>query len=272
MKTARFFYGLILAALVIRLWQGALVSQLANPLFISPLSDNSYWILHIFGLPQLLLSSPFAALMFDIGVFLTLIFTFLRVNNPNDEKKLFLCPCLRILSFLGLSVYFFTYNSANIQHGHQLIALWGLSFALIWGERGLRWLRLYTCFILASAAVWKIARLSAFYPQQLAHILPLQHAQLAYEQPDNWRVYIYTFLVENPYLAYSAWWAAICLQSGFMVGFFTHKADKWLFISLFLFVIMNYLMMNLYFAEFLPLAFLFLKNNQNQPNNQINPF
>jgi hypothetical protein len=30
-----------------------------------------------------------------------------------------------------------------------------------------------------------------------------------------------------------------------------------------LFVIMDYLIMNLYFGELLPLAFLFLKNNQN---------
>ncbi len=248
---------------MIRFFQGAMISQLFNPLFISPLSDNTYWLLHILGCPQVFLSYFIPALILDIGLFFILFSTFFIFSKPNHEKKLFLCRSLQITTFLLLTLYFFAYNSANIQHGHQLIALWVLSFALIWGEKGLHWLRLYTCFILVSAAGWKIARLSAFYPLQLAHILPLQHAQLAYEQPNHWRISLYSFLVENPYLAYAAWLAAIGLQVGFVLGFFTRKADKWLFMLLCLFVIMDYLIMNLYFGELLPLAFLFLKNNQN---------
>jgi len=258
MKTARFFYGLIILALGVRFFQNALISQLASPLFISPLADNSYWLLHILGIPQFFLKHKCAALGLDISLFLSLLLTILSLNQPTNQKKLFLCRCLQTLSFLLLGLYFFAYNSAHIQHGHQLIGLWALSFALLWGGKGLRWLRLYTCFILASAAAWKIARLSAFYPLQLAHILPLQHAQLAYEQPNHWRISLYSFLVENPYWAYVAWLAAVVLQASFIVGFFQPKFDKVLFVLLCLFVGMNYLIMNLYFGELLPLAFLFL--------------
>ena len=44
----------------------SLVSQMQQPELIYPGSDNSFWALHILGIPQFLMKNYGAALIFDI--------------------------------------------------------------------------------------------------------------------------------------------------------------------------------------------------------------
>ena len=63
---ASIIFGWLFFILVYFFSTNSLLSQLEAPVLIYPESDNSYWLLHIFRIPQTLLTRYPMALVFDI--------------------------------------------------------------------------------------------------------------------------------------------------------------------------------------------------------------
>src|SRR5437588_4400505 len=63
---ARVIYSWLLITLIYFSFHHSLIHQLEQPILIYPEADNTYWLLHMLNLPQLILQSKTVSLIFDI--------------------------------------------------------------------------------------------------------------------------------------------------------------------------------------------------------------
>lgn len=250
----RFTYAVLLIFWIFRFEEGVWFCDLLKSPFIQVKGDFVYWILHLCHIPQYILSHAYLAYSLDLLLLLGWGFLILR-------------PANKLLAYgttLAYFLYVVTYNSSTLHHTHSLLPCLFMSIVLCFkSEKNYTWamvfLRLYACFIMASAALWKIARTSAFHLEQMSNILLEQHATYLIENPYTFKTSILNFLIENPLYSYTLWLGAILIELFFLVGFFTKRFDWILLILLSVFVIGDYFLMNLYFWEFLVLCITFFR-------------
>lgn len=239
-------YAFIAIAWCVRWWQGVWLYQLQNPLFISPYSDNTFWIFHSLNVPQMLLRYSVLGGLVDAILFISSIWA--SIQTSSRWASWFV--------FMGLFVYFITYNSALTHHTHNLIALVFTAAILINKDvikfsTWVHYLRWYACFAMASAAWWKLGRSSAWHWEQMSFILQTQHAQyLTGSAISNYWKQSIIWLISNPAYSFALWCAGWGLELIFTIGLFSRRWDKWLVILLIAFFAMDYILMNLYFVEF----------------------
>lgn len=237
-----------------RLWMGLGLIQLQNPPFLELRADRVFWLLNSSGILYALLH--YAPLSLTIDSLLLLL--------PLISLRY---PLQRAFSWAYLptvSLYLIAYNASATHHEHTLVGLVAIAFLLCFKD-SLRFslvmaaIRYYACFIMASAALWKMGRGSLWQQGQIESILKLQHSATLTQAADSlWGQWI-TFLLENPAIANSLWWAAILLELVFLVGFFTRRFDAALFWAFWLFIICDYFVMGLNFWELGILTPLFLR-------------
>jgi len=240
----RAFYAFSLLVLVVAYYNHELLHQLQNPVLIFPSADNTSWLFHLAGLPQLLVAHYSISLLFDITLFSSALLSLIYL-----DKKVFPI-CFLVL----LCCYFITYNSYLAHHSHSLIGLLMMStifcvksektFAELFGL-----LRYYVLFIFVSAALWKIFRGSVFSADQMFEILKQQHLYQLLDYPSgNYTWFIY-YLIDHKILAQLLFIIGCMLQLSFFVGFFTRRFDKVLLVLFFVFFLGDYLFMGLGFYE-----------------------
>jgi hypothetical protein len=231
------------------------LSQLMQPAFRATYADRVYWLLDSLGIFDALLNFMPLSTGIDALLFILPILILIYPSN-------------RIYAWLFLimfSLYFAAYNVSATHQEHTLVSgALGISLLLCFKDP-LRFssifnaLRYYACFIMASAAFWKIGRASLWHDGQMISILKTQHSGLLIAQDDtlygNW----IQFLIDNPFAANSLWWAAVLLELVFIIGFFTKKADLLLFIAFWLFLLSDYFVMGLQFWELGVLTVLFIR-------------
>jgi len=247
------------ALLLCLIWMGRLcmrlgLIQLQSPPFLELSADRIFWLLNSSGILQALLH--YAPLSLSIDSLLLLL--------PLISLRY---PLQRAFSWAylpAISLYLIAYNASATHHEHSLIGLVAIAFLLCFKD-SLRFsivlsaLRYYTCFIMASAALWKIGRGSLWQEGQITNILKLQHSKILTQAPDSLCGQWITFLLENPTVSDSLWWVATLLELIFLVGFFTRRFDALLFWAFWLFVACDYFIMGLHFWELGILTPLFLR-------------
>lgn len=237
--------GLLLIWLM-RFFQKHWLSQLGEPVLIAPKSDNFYWLLHLLNIPQFIYSSPSLSLMLDLALLCLPLLIFFYPKRLIFGRLFFLLSILYLVSF----------NSASTHHEHLLLGwvLVGfyLSVKLKFSDLMHFALRYYSCFIMFSAALWKIFR-AAFSVDQLKHILLQQHAQLLTTDPSNIYTLFIQWLIDRPFISCSLWYASILLELSFLLALFSYKFDKLLFLFFCCFILFDFIIMGL---NFIPLGIL----------------
>lgn len=255
---ARLVFGGVILSLIYRWWAHSLLSQLAEPVFIYPYVDLTYWAIHLMQIPQFIAGHYGLAVVFDLLLFLTAIGSFFFV-----QKRIF--PIAFGLLYL---IYFVSYNSFGIHHTHCMVGVLLISipfwfkndrtFTLLW--EGLRY---FTLWIYFSAFLWKLLRGSLFnYEQGVANFMNENATHIALN-PDGWLTPFYSFFIAHPGLAFLASTLAILMEGLFVIGFFTKKYDwSWLVLPI-VFHTMTFLFIHVMFYELLilNLTFLSLKGN-----------
>lgn len=243
----RFLALFLLFAWSIKLWYGIWLSQLQAPPFIAPKSDNFFWLLHYFNIPQFCLSNPYAGLVIDSTIILSLIGAYFR-------PKQWVFGLLFMLSF---TVYYMSFNSAMTHHAHPMSGYIFVGFLMLLTPNAKRFtlgfyaLRHYACFVMASAGLWKVGRGAFFHPNQMTNILMVQHTDYrAARGEDYWYSQFVEWLIQHPDWTQWLWYLGVVLELAFLIGFFTRKFDKWLILCFLGFFIADYWIMNLYFFEF----------------------
>ena len=92
-----------------------------------------------------------------------------------------------------------------------------------------------------------------------SNTLQNQHAAYFYFHPDTVRTHVAQWLSSQTVLAYSFFFMAMLLQLSFALGLLTKKWDKYLLVSLLLFHVMDWFLMNLgIFMGMCVMSYLFL--------------
>jgi len=242
----KYFLYFLLIWVAYRFWGNTLFSQLGETVIQYPDVDNTFWLFHLLGIPKLMTHSSFVASLADV---LLLFLPLLLLKNWNKWMSVFLT--------ILLTFYYITISSFACHHVHSLVALIFVSI-IFWTQdellqkRLMEAVRYYFLFAMASAALWKIARGSAFDVHHLSSILSHQHAQWMADYPNGLMTTFYQYLIQNATVSYVLYLSAIVLELVFLVGFFTKKIDILIAILFITFIVFNYMIMGVFSFELLP--------------------
>jgi hypothetical protein len=253
----RISFLLILISLLYSFFSHTLLSQLKSPVLIFPSTDLTYWVFHILKIPEFIVGHSVIALLFDIMLFTSCV-ACLYYPSRRFWIKLF---------FIFYFIYFIIFNSYGNHHTHSKIGVLLLpipfmmadntGFYLLW--KGLRY---YTCFIFASAFLWKLFRGSWLIANQGMLIMKRNMAPYLYYNPNSLLAEIYYFFFRHPWMADTIMKTGFLMEGLFLVGFFTFRFDKYLFILSILLPIGFLFVADALFFELAFLSIVFY-NNQN---------
>lgn len=236
----RIFFSLAFISLCLNYNYHLLLHQIGN----TPLKDSeidvTYWIFKAAHLTQFILTF---SLLFDIVLGISCILSLVLVNQTLSCKIFF------VLHFC----YFILYNMLAGHH-YVNVGLLFMSFPFIFSS-STRFTYCFTlcrfafCFILFSAACWKIARGDLFYVHQFHQlVLPKASAYLS-SSHNSFLSEIIFFLANHVYICHMIWILLIVLEFCFVLGFFSFQYDKLLLINYLLFFVGGYLAISLYNME-----------------------
>jgi len=245
---AKLVFAFVMLVLFIRLISGTLYSQMVAPPLLFKQTEWLYKLILETGFLKFLTGNFMVAGLFDAALlFVPVIFVF-------TLKRIF------AVLFTGLVVvYNLSFNIVTGHHYHGLVGLIVMSipfwtkdenrFKLLWDGT-----RYYLLYIFASAALWKIARGSAFHPEQMVSILKAQQLDMLLQQPGSIRAAIAHFLINHTKLSHALLLANVLLQFSFIAGFFTKRFDDILLMLFILFVSANYFVMGIVSTDLLVLG------------------
>ncbi|HEY4154172.1 MAG TPA: hypothetical protein VGM24_02065 [Puia sp.] len=236
-RLCRITFSLILISLIYSFYSHTLTSQLLKPVLIFPSNDLTYWVIHLTRLPAIITGHLAIAVAFDLILFLSCVWCILH-----PQRRVW-----PVLFFIFYLLYFVIFNSYGLFHAHKRVGVLLLpipfmmagdrSFLLIW--KGLRY---YVCYIYGTAFLWKLFRGSGFYGQQAVLIIKRNLTAYLYYDPGSLLSKIYSWMILHPQVPALLSAAGFMLEGLFIIGFFTRRMDRGLFLL----------------SIILPLGFLFM--------------
>lgn len=242
---SKLYYGWFILVLAFECQAGRLMHQLENPVLISPAIDNTYWLIHLMGIPQAIASVHYLAVAIEMALLLAAIICFCLSAR---------FPAISILFTAALLVYMVTKNSVVAHQEHGIDAPFLMSI-IFWSKKEVRFsllfrsFRYYVLFIFVSAACWKLFRGSVFLPGQMSEILKYQHLESLSEGEGSLQMEAIRWMINHPGIGHAVLIIAMLLQLSFIAGFVTHRMDTWLLLGFFLFFFGDWFLMGLSFYQ-----------------------
>ncbi len=163
-----------------------------------------------------------------------------------------------IFTFVSIEVFTawmfvpLVFASSNIRTNYYLLHIVRIIFLLIF----------------FSTALWKIRAGGVFNPDQLSAILLRQHASLLLSDSSSLFSQLLTFLIVNKAVSYTIYLLAFLLEFIFIVGFLTRKYDRLLIACFILFLVFDYLLMEINYFPWTPfLGCLFFSRREEPVHN-----
>ena len=240
---ARTIFAWLFLILIYFFANHSLVSQMQQPELIYPGSDNSFWLLHILGIPQFLMKHYAAALIFDIALTCSCL---ICVFVP--QQKLFTW-----ITVIGVWLLYVCYCSAAGKHYAQIgyllapipfLALRPMKFDLLWNG-----FRYWVCFLYVSAGIFKIYYGGFGYSDNMSHILWQGNADWFLFNHNGFQYDTIRYGIEHPGVSQWLFRLATLADLALIIGFFTKRFDGWLLGSLLLFHLANFFLLHISFVE-----------------------
>lgn len=230
-------------------WFNGLFLYQLEPSFFYTRQDLFTWLFMQTGMHQWLLNNKPGWILFDTLFYSMPLIYFLSLKYLK-KASLAIVLCMIIVNWCYVQCY--TLYPSNSIEGHIAWLLFPLVFlgnsdkifSLLF--EGLRY---FFIFLFASSGVWKLAQGGAFSPAEMSGILLYQHNQLLTNSPGYWQSGLFLWLIQRPPLAYLLYLSATLLELFFIVGFFTKKIDRQLFLLFLLFLVMDYFIMRITYFE-----------------------
>jgi hypothetical protein len=239
-RLQQIFFSGALFILITYYFSAGLIHQIdGNPLVDQEI-DPTYWMAMILRLPQLF-NGPGAYLL-DSVVFLSCIGSLFLPNQTFTTWTFFISQFL----------YFILYNLLSGHH-YISIGLLFMSFPFVFRNNdrftaSFTFCRFLFCFMLFSAALWKIGRGNLTYMDQGSTLLLLQFKSLLFQEP-SFQYKTILFFAQHRLLGQLLWLGMIAIELLFFVGFVTYRKDHWLLIGYLLFFAGGWFFFDLYFLE-----------------------
>lgn len=240
---APIIFGWLFFILVYFFSTNSLLSQLEQPVLIDPESDNTYWILHFLRIPQWFLQHYGVALAFDILLTVSCI---ICIFVP--DQRFFTW-----VTVVGVWILYICFCSAAGKHYAQIgyllapipfLALNKVKFDILW--EGLRY---WVCFLYVSAGLYKIYYGGFAYTLNMSHILQQMNAEWFLFNTTGLQADIINYLILHPGISQWFYRLATLVDLSLVIGFFTKRIDKWLFLSLLSFHLGNFFLLHISFIE-----------------------
>jgi hypothetical protein len=242
-KMARLIFSWLLLILIFFYFNHSLLFQLQEPVLIYPESDNSFWLLHIFRFPQLIIKHHWFALAFDIFLIGSVIYVIIVPGEVIFNRFV----------IIGLWISYICYCSAAGKHYAQIgyllapipfLAIEERRFNLLW--EGLRY---WICFLYLSAGVYKIYYGGFGYIENMSHILQQENATWFIFNQHGIQADTIRYLIIHPGIAHFFFRLTTIIDLSLLIGFFTRRFDRWLLLGLILFHLGNLYLLHISFVE-----------------------
>lgn len=245
------FYCLMFYAVMLYKWLNGLLLYQLDPAFIYTRQDLTSWFMMQSGLPNFFIDNTIACVIADL-VFLLLPALLLFLNTRHSKAFIFTGYVMLLYNFFYVQILTL-YPSYSI----EVLTGWILFPCLfIAGNERINSiiihaLRYMICYIMLSAAIWKLAQGGIFYEKQMSNILIQQHADILVQQSKNSWSDIYNWLIGHPAFAQAIYIAAAFMEAFFAIGFITHRYDKVLRYCLVIFIAADFLLMRIAYFDYL---------------------
>ncbi|MGN6249668.1 MAG: hypothetical protein ACTHNG_15045 [Ginsengibacter sp.] len=248
----RIVFSFILIDLIFAAFSNTLNHQLHAPVLKFPFVDPTFLLMHILKIPQAVSSNLFVAWVWDVVMFVMCICVILFPG----KKWL-------ILTFIFFYfVYYIIFNSYGVHHTHSLAALLITPFVFLFSKKNFSFawqgLRYFLLFAYSGAFLWKFFRFSWLQSDQGTLILKRNLTPYLFLNPDTFLSKIYWWFLDHPFLIEVIFIAGFVMEGLFLIGFFTRKFDKVLFILSLLLPIGFWFLSDAVFYEMLVLSLTLL--------------
>ena len=243
---------------------GTSYSFLAKAVLKVPGFDFFYWIINLVKLPSFIIGNRLIAILLDTATVVMLIALIIK------PASLFLFRTLFFLFFLFYISFNTFHTHHNIQIGYSIVLFpfifrKTVNFLIAW-----EFLRYYLLFFYFSAGLYKIIWGGYLDPGLMTYILKNQHAIYFYFDPNGLRQQVINYFLQHVYLSWILYLLAIIIELFPIIGFFSKKYDKTIFIFLVIFHIANWFFMDIsIFGQLAFLTILIIKPTNRQLNDFI---
>jgi len=231
------FFILAIVSLALDFRYHILISQIGpNPLLNQGV-DPVYLLFMYLRIPQFVSGWP--AVYFDGLLVLSCMASFAL-----PRYRIF-----PIVFFILHFVYFIVYNMLS---GHHYIGIGLLIMSFPFMFSGLRFAYMFTlcrfifCFMMFSAACWKIARGNLWHVDQTNMMLIGTYIDELTNNESTFSVRIAKWLLQHNIVSHLVWCTLITLEAVFALGFFTLKWDRLLLGAYLLFFAGRWIIFNIY--------------------------
>ncbi len=241
-KYAKLIFGCFAILMLYRLHATQYLTFLYNQPLKDAAIDYTFWLSFCSYFPHFIITHYWACLFIDAGVIICTIACFFNDKHRHKFAMLLLVfffmqritldgyTCFHVKSTSCLFIAFLPFCFKNNEKFDLMV------------EFG-RYLLIY---ILISAAYHKFTNGGLFSENNFVRQLVNQHVDLATLNPTHISYKIALFLIANPIIASILYKLLFFSQVIFIVGIFTKRFDKFLFIFLFGFAVNTYFIMRIY--------------------------
>lgn len=236
----RILYSLAIVSFLLSFHFNILVSQIGHNPLPDQDADPVYLLLMITGLAEFVSGTGAA--------YIEILMLVCCIGSVIWPVKRFFPTVFLILYFL----YFITYNMVA---GHHYTNVGLLVMAVPFVFASSRFVAVFTfcrfffCFMMVTAACWKIARGNLWHPDQTGMLLINTSLQSLISGDPNWHTEMVRWLVNHKAVAHLIWVFLIFIESLFLFGFISLKWDRSLFIAYILFFTGGWFLFNIYNFE-----------------------
>lgn len=232
---------------------------LANlqPVFFNNTLDATVFIFRLTGVQQVILNNNWVQVLMDVCFF---ILPFVLYITASYNRSAMFWIALTTLIFNCFFAIFYTsvsYMTIGMFQAWTLLPVILFCRTVKGFYFNLHSVRLIILFILFSAAVWKIYRGGIFNPSEMSSILLKQHANYLISDAENGYSKFILFFIKNISVGYTVYVIGFLAEVIFVIGFFTKKYDKYLIIILVLFIVFDYLFMQINLISWMPFCLCF---------------
>jgi hypothetical protein len=237
----RTFYSLALLILGANLWNHILIFQIGpNPL-LNQDTDPVYLLFMASGIARFIAGWP--APYFDS---ILIISCFASIILP--RQKLF--------PILFLIFYFIYFVVCNMLSGHHYtnigVLIMAFPFAFTRESRfvtAFSLCRFFLCFMMFSAACWKIVRGNLWHVDQTNVMLITTYLETLVTNSNSIPMNMVRWLIDHKYTAHTIWIFLILIEGIFLLGFISLNWDKLLLVAYIVFFVGGWIIFDIYNFE-----------------------
>ncbi|MBK9328204.1 MAG: hypothetical protein IPM95_02590 [Sphingobacteriales bacterium] len=228
--------------LLFRIYSHALLIYTFDQPVKGPGTDYTFWLSHLLCFPEFIIHNRWACCIIDAGVIMLSLAAVLSDKNRNG---------ITILLILFFFVQRITLESYSVSHTKSISCLFAalLPFCFKKSETTellIEFGRFFLIYILVISAYHKFQHGALLGTDTFSAILVNQHTDLAVLHPGHISYKVAKLLIQYPFAANLAFKLLFITQSFFIIGIFTKRADRILFVLLMGFAISTYLVMRIY--------------------------